>query len=157
MVKIKTFVHPKGSSFYGSCSSLVLWKAPICPQSKRNQRIQNLRQSLINLNLEAFAMAATLLRKHYAAETQSISGFVRAGYGILLSHYWKLRTWPTEVNELKYALQLNHQSFGKGPVLDEPNLKRAHTNLGFWGELFLDPFEGLMEAKMEAGSIKFMV
>lgn len=93
------------------------------------------------LNLKPMELDAEPSQKVYTPERLDLyPGYIRAGYGNFESPLIEARYMGTEVADFNYALQFNHQSFGKGPVLGEES-KEAHTD--FAGDLsyFADFFE----------------
>jgi hypothetical protein len=93
------------------------------------------------LNLKPLDLKAEPSQKVYTPERKDLyPGYVRAGYGNFASPLIEARYMGTEIADFNYSLQLNHQSFGKGPVLAEES-KESHTNLGFDGSYFTDLFE----------------
>ncbi|WP_439489569.1 TonB-dependent receptor [Algoriphagus sp.] len=93
------------------------------------------------LNIKPLDLKAEPSQKVYTPERLDLyPGYIRAGYGNFASPLLEARYMGTEISDFNYSLQLNHQSFGKGPVLGEES-KEAHTNLGFDGSYFTDLFE----------------
>jgi hypothetical protein len=93
------------------------------------------------LNLKPLDLNAEPSQKVYTPERMDLyKGYVRAGYGNFASPLLEARYMATDIADFNYSLQLNHQSFGKGPVLAEES-KESHTNLGFDGSYFTDFFE----------------
>lgn len=93
------------------------------------------------LNLKPLDLKAEPSQKVYTPERLDLyPGYIRAGYGNFASPLLEARYMKTDIADFNYSLQLNHQSFGKGPVLAEES-KESHTNLGFDGSYFTDLFE----------------
>mgnify|MGYP003655059529 FL=1 len=93
------------------------------------------------LNLKPLDLKAEPSQKVYTPERLDLyQGYIRAGYGNFDSPLLEARYMGTDIADFNYSLQLNHQSFGKGPVLAEES-KESHTNLGFDGSYFTDLFE----------------
>ncbi|SFU12620.1 hypothetical protein SAMN04489724_4131 [Algoriphagus locisalis] len=93
------------------------------------------------LNLKPLELKAEPSQKVYTPERLDLyQGYIKAGYGNFASPLLEARYMGTDIADFNYSLQLNHQSFGKGPVLAEES-KEAHTNLGFDGSYFTDLFE----------------
>lgn len=93
------------------------------------------------LNLKPLELKAEPSQKVYSPERLDLyQGYIKAGYGNFASPLLEARYMGTEITDFNYSLQLNHQSFGKGPVLAEES-KEAHTNLGFDGSYFTDLVE----------------
>lgn len=93
------------------------------------------------LNLKPLELKAEPSQKVYSPERLDLyQGYIKAGYGNFDSPLLEARYMGTDIADFNYSLQLNHQSFGKGPVLAEES-KVAHTNLGFDGSYFTDLFE----------------
>ncbi|MFC5623871.1 TonB-dependent receptor [Algoriphagus winogradskyi] len=93
------------------------------------------------LNLKPLELKAEPSQKVYTPERLDLyQGYIKAGYGNFASPLLEARYMGTDITDFNYSLQLNHQSFGKGPVLAEES-KEAHTNLGFDGSYFTDLFE----------------
>lgn len=93
------------------------------------------------LNLKPLDLNAEPSQKVYTPERMDLyPGYVRAGYGNFASPLLEARYMATDIADFNYSLQLNHQSFGKGPVLGEES-KESHTNLGFDGSYFTDLVE----------------
>lgn len=90
------------------------------------------------LNLKPLDLKAEPSQKLYTPQRLDLyPGYVKAGYGNFASPLLEARYMGTEIADFNYSLQLNHQSFGKGPVLAEES-KESHTNLGFDGSYFTD-------------------
>ena len=93
------------------------------------------------LNLKPLELKPEPSQKVYSPERMDLyRGYIRAGYGNFASPLLEARYMGTEIADFNYSLQLNHQSFGKGPVLAEES-KEAHTNLGFDGSYYTDQVE----------------
>ncbi|WP_086539924.1 TonB-dependent receptor [Algoriphagus antarcticus] len=93
------------------------------------------------LNLKPLDLKAEPSQKVYTPERMDLyPGYVRAGYGNFASPLLEARYMATDIADFNYAVQLNHRSYGKGPVLAEES-KESHTNLGFDGSYFTDFFE----------------
>lgn len=93
------------------------------------------------LNIKMLDLKAEPSQKIYSPERVDLyPGYIRAGYGNFASPLLEARYMATEITDFNYAIQLNHQSFGKGPVLGEES-KESHTNLGLDGSYFTDLFE----------------
>ncbi|WP_339865166.1 TonB-dependent receptor [uncultured Algoriphagus sp.] len=93
------------------------------------------------LNLKPLELKPEPSQKVYSPERMDLyRGYIRAGYGNFASPLLEARYMGTDIADFNYSLQLNHQSFGKGPVLAEES-KEAHTNLGFDGSYFTDQVE----------------
>lgn len=93
------------------------------------------------LNLKPLELKAEPSQKVYSPERLDLyQGYIKAGYGNFASPLLEARYMGTDIADFNYSLQLNHQSFGKGPVLAEES-KEAHTNLGFDGSYFTDQVE----------------
>lgn len=93
------------------------------------------------LNLKPLDLKAQPSEKVYTPERLDLyQGYIRAGYGNYASPLLEARYMATDISDFNYSLQLNHHSFGKGPVLAEES-KESHTNLGFDGSYFTDLFE----------------
>ncbi len=114
-------------------------KLPVLPQPKG---LSDFTYPItpINLSLPRLTLEATPLQKNYAPPRLDLyPGFVRAGYGNFASPLLEMRYMATKVADFNYALQLNHQSFGKGPVKAEQSAD-SHTNFGtdasYFGGLF---------------------
>jgi hypothetical protein len=153
-VKDQEFVIRKDRVLTVPVQPRIYEKLPVLPQAKGITDF-NYLANRYNLNLKPLQMAATPAQKNYAAPKLNLyPGFVRAGYGNFASPLLELRYMATEVNDFNYALQLNHQSFGKGPVLDEQS-KESHTNLGFDGSYFLDLFEAYGGLNWKQDSYQF--
>jgi hypothetical protein len=139
-VKDQEFVIRKDRVLTVPVQPRIYEKLPVMPQAKGITDF-NYLANRYNLNLKPLQLAATPAQKNYAPPKLNLfPGFVRAGYGNFASPLLEIRFMETEVRDFNYALQLNHQSFGKGPVLDEQS-KESHSNLGFDGSYFLDLFE----------------
>lgn len=90
------------------------------------------------LNLKPLGLKAEPSQKVYTPERLDLyPGYIRVGYGNFDSPLLEARYMGTEIADFNYSLQLNHQSFRKGPVLGEES-KESHTNLGFDGSYFTD-------------------
>ncbi|WP_057937739.1 TonB-dependent receptor [Algoriphagus resistens] len=90
------------------------------------------------LNLKPLDLKAEPSQKVYTPERLDLyPGYIRAGYGNFDSPLLEARYMGTEIADFNYSLQLNHQSFRKGPVLGEES-KESHTDLGFDGSYFTD-------------------
>ena len=93
------------------------------------------------LNLRPLDLKAEPSQKVYIPERLDLyPGYIKAGYGNFASPLIEARFMGTDIADFNYSLQLNHQSFGKGPVLAEES-KESHTNAGFDGSYFTDLFE----------------
>ncbi|MEP1088090.1 TonB-dependent receptor [Algoriphagus sp.] len=93
------------------------------------------------LNIKPLDLKAEPSQKVYTPQRLDLyPGYVRAGYGNYASPLIEARYMGIDIADFNYSLQLNHQSFGKGPVLGEES-KESHTNLGFDGSYFTDFFE----------------
>jgi hypothetical protein len=139
-VKDQEFVIRKDRVLTVPVQPRVYEKLPVLPQAKGMPEF-NYLANRYNLNLKPLQMAATPAQKNYAPPRLNLfPGFVRAGYGNFASPLLELRYMATQVNDFNYSVQLNHQSFGEGPVLAEQS-KESHTNLGFDGSYFTEPFE----------------
>jgi hypothetical protein len=103
--------------------------------------------SKYRLKLKPIELKPEAAQKIYRPERLDLyNGYVRAGYGNFDSPLLEARYMGTSVSDFNYAVQLNHQSFGKGPLLAEQS-KESHTNAGFDGSYFANQFEvygGLM-------------
>ncbi|MEB2783985.1 TonB-dependent receptor [Algoriphagus persicinus] len=107
------------------------------------------------LNLKPLDLKAEPSQKVYSPERLELyPGYVRAGYGNFASPLLEARYMGTDIADFNYSLQLNHQSFGKGPVLAEES-KESHTNLGFDGSYFTDFFEVFGGIKWDQDSYQF--
>lgn len=139
-VKDQEFVIRKDRVLTVPNQPRVYEKLPVLPQAKGITDF-NYLVSPYNLNLKPLQLAATPAQKNYAPPKLNLfPGYVKAGYGNFASPLLEIRYMATQVSDFNYAIQLNHQSFGKGPVLAEKS-KESHTNLGFDGSYFLDLFE----------------
>ncbi|WBL45076.1 TonB-dependent receptor [Algoriphagus halophytocola] len=120
-------------------------KLPTLPQPTGLQDFRYL-VSQYPLNLKPMELEAEPSQKVYTPDRLDLyPGYVRAGYGNFESPLIEARYMGTEVADFNYALQFNHQSFGKGPVLGEES-KESHTDFG--GDLsyfaeFFEVFGGL--------------
>jgi hypothetical protein len=132
----------------------VFEKLPVLPQPKGLADF-NYLVSKYNLNLQPLQLAATPAQKNYQLPKLDLyPGFVRAGYGNFTSPLLEVRYMGMQVDNFNYSVQLNHQSFGKGPVLDEQS-KESHTDLGFDGSYFTDLFEVYGGFKWKQDSYQF--
>ncbi len=153
-VKDQEFVIRKDRVLTVPIQPRIYEKLPVLPQAKGITDF-NYLANRYNLELKPLQMAATPAQKNYAPPKLNLyPGFVRAGYGNFTSPLLEVRYMATQVNDVNYAIQLNHQSFGKGPVLDEQS-KESHTNLGFDGSYFLDLFEVYGGLKWNQDSYQF--
>ncbi len=115
-------------------------KLPVLPQPKGLSDF-NYPITPIDLSLPRLTLEATPLEKKYAPPRLDLyPGFVRAGYGNFASPLLEMRYMATKVADFNYALQLNHQSFGKGPVMGEQSAD-SHTNFGADASYFAGLFE----------------
>ncbi len=132
----------------------VFEKIPVLPQPKGLSDF-NYTVSRYSLNLQPLQLAATPAQKNYAAPKLNLyPGFVRAGYGNFQSPLLEARYMSTQSDDFNYSVQLNHQSFGKGPFLEEKS-KESHSNLGFDGSYFADLFEVYGGFKWKQDSYQF--
>jgi len=139
-VKDQEFVIRKDRVLTVPVQPRIYEKLPVLPQAKGITDF-NYLANRYNLNLTPLQLAATPAQKNYAPPKLNLyPGFVRAGYGNFTSPLLEVRYMATQVNDFNFAIQLNHQSFGKGPVLEEQS-KESHTNLGFDGSYFTGPVE----------------
>jgi hypothetical protein len=112
-------------------------KLPVLPQPKG---LSDFKYSVspFTLNLPRLALVPTPILKNYTPpKIDLFPGFVRAGYGTFNSPLLELRFMSTESTDLSYALQFNHESFGKGPVAEEQSSQfRNHVgaDLSYFGE-----------------------
>ncbi len=110
-------------------------KLPPFPQAKGLQDF-NYSVSRYSLNLPPLQMETTPAQKNYTPPRRDLfPGYIRAGYGNFASPLLEARYMATEVVDFNYALQLNHQSFGEGPVQREQS-GESHSNVGFDGSYF---------------------
>jgi len=115
-------------------------KLPVLPKPTGMNEYKYLVTSY-PLNLKPLDLKAEPSQKVYTPERMELyPGYVRAGYGNFASPLLEARYMGIDIADFNYSLQLNHQSFGKGPVLAEES-KESHTNLGFDGSYFTDLFE----------------
>ncbi|WP_339705326.1 TonB-dependent receptor [Algoriphagus aquimarinus] len=115
-------------------------KLPVLPKPTGMNEYKYLVTSY-PLNLKPLDLKAEPSQKVYTPERLDLyQGYIRAGYGNFASPLLEARYMGTDIADFNYSLQLNHQSFGKGPVLAEES-KESHTNLGFDGSYFTDLFE----------------
>ncbi|SFB45708.1 TonB-dependent receptor [Algoriphagus aquimarinus] len=115
-------------------------KLPVLPKPTGMNEYRYLVTSY-PLNLKPLDLKAEPSQKVYTPERMELfPGYVRAGYGNFASPLLEARYMGIDIADFNYSLQLNHQSFGKGPVLAEES-KESHTNLGFDGSYFTDLFE----------------
>lgn len=129
-------------------------KLPVLPQPKGLTDF-NYMVSRYNLNLQPLQLAATPAQKNYQAPRMDLyPGFIRAGYGNFVSPLLEVRYMGTQVEDFNYSVQLNHQSFGQGPVLAEQS-KESHTNFGVDGSYFADLFEVYGGLKWKQDSYQF--
>ncbi len=153
-VKDQEFVIRKDRVLTVPVQPRVFEKLPVLPQAKGITDFNYLVNQYA-MNLTPLQLAATPAQKNYAAPKLNLyPGFIRAGYGNFQSPLLEVRYMATEVNDFNYAIQLNHQSFGKGPVLQEQS-KESHTNLGFDGSYFTDLFEAYGGLKWKQDSYQF--
>lgn len=115
-------------------------KLPVLPKptglAEYNYSISN-----YNLSLKPLKLNAEPAQKVYTPERLDLyNGYIRAGYGNFDSPLLEARYMGTDIVDFNYSLQLNHQSFGKGPVMDEES-KESHSSAGFDGSYFIDQFE----------------
>jgi len=153
-VKDQEFIIRKDRVLTVPVQPRIYEKLPVLPQAKGITDF-NYFANRYNLNLKPLQLAATPAQKNYAPQKLNLyPGFVRAGYGNFASPLLEIRYMETELRDFNYSLQLNHQSFGKGPVLDEQS-KESHSNLGFDGSYFLDLFEVYGGLKWEQDTYQF--
>ena len=115
-------------------------KLPVLPKPTGLNEYKYLVSSY-PLNLKPLDLKAEPSQKVYTPVRLDLyPGYVRAGYGNYASPLLEARYMGTDISEFNYSFQLNHQSFGRGPVLDEES-KESHTNLGLDGSYFTDLFE----------------
>lgn len=101
----------------------------------------NYMVSKYRLDLKPVELKPEAAQKVYRPERLDLyNGYVRAGYGNYDSPLLEARYMGTEVADFNYSIQLNHQSFGKGPAYGEQS-KESHTNAGFDASYFADQFE----------------
>ncbi|MDR7131887.1 hypothetical protein J2X69_004253 [Algoriphagus sp. 4150] len=107
------------------------------------------------LNLKPLDLKAEPSQKVYVPQRLDLyPGYIRAGYGNFASPLLEARYMGTDIADFNYSLQLNHQSFGKGPVLGKES-KESHTNLGFDGSYFTDFFEAFGGLSWNQDSYQF--
>lgn len=115
-------------------------KLPVLPKPSGLSNFNYLVSSY-ELDLKPIVLKTEAAQKLYQLDRLDLyNGYVRAGYGNYESPLLEARYMETEVAEYNYSVQLNHQSFGKGPVLAKES-KESHTNLGVDGSYFLDQLE----------------
>ncbi|AMQ56868.1 hypothetical protein [Algoriphagus sanaruensis] len=117
-------------------------KLPVLPQPKG---IENFSYTLTPffLNIPALQLHPTALDKQYRKERVELyPGFIRAGYGNFASPLLEARYMSISPEPLNFALQLKHQSFGKGPVeVLGAQSPEAHTLFGGDVSYFLNKSE----------------
>lgn len=115
-------------------------KLPILPQPKGLADF-SYEIKRYALQLKPLSLDATPAEKLYRKDRRDLyPGYVRAGYGNFASPLVEARYMATEVDQFNYSLRLDHQSFGKGPVMDEQS-QESHTYVGFDGSYFTDVIE----------------
>ncbi|WP_144605004.1 TonB-dependent receptor [Algoriphagus algorifonticola] len=115
-------------------------KLPVLPQPKGLSDF-NYQVNFYELNLPPVKLEAEPVQKNYRQERIDLyPGFLKAGYGNFASPLLEARFMATEVYDWNYAIDLRHQSFGKGPVLAEES-KESHSTLGGSASYFMDQVE----------------
>ncbi len=118
----------------------VFERLPSLPQP-RGLSDFNYTFSRFNLSLKPLEIAPEPAQKNYGRPRLDLyPGYVRAGYGNFASPLLEARYMATEVSDFNFAVQLNHQSFGKGPVQGDQS-QESHSNFGFDGSYFAETFE----------------
>ncbi|MDF2157703.1 TonB-dependent receptor [Algoriphagus sp. CAU 1675] len=118
----------------------VFEKLPILPQPKGLDQF-SYTVNFYELNLPPVQLEASPVQKSFRPERLDLyPGFLKAGYGNFASPLVEAGFMATEVVDFNYALQLRHQSFGKGPVLGEQS-NESHSNASFDGSYFTDQVE----------------
>ncbi|MEB2778043.1 TonB-dependent receptor [Algoriphagus sp. D3-2-R+10] len=129
-------------------------KLPVLPKPTELNEYNYLVTSY-PLNLKPLDLKAEPSQKVYSPERLDLyPGYIRAGYGNFASPLLEARYMGIDIADFNYSLQLNHQSYGKGPVLAEES-KESHTNLGFDGSYFTDLFEVFGGIKWNQDSFQF--
>lgn len=115
-------------------------KLPVLPQPKGMSDFVY-TVNFHELNLPPVQLETEPVLKNYRPDRMDLyPGYLKAGYGNFASPLVEARFMATEVIDWNYAIDLQHQSFGKGPVLDEES-KESHTNLGGTASYYLDQVE----------------
>ncbi|SHO60368.1 hypothetical protein [Algoriphagus zhangzhouensis] len=115
-------------------------KLPVLPQPKgMSDFIYSI--NFHEINLPPVQLETEPVQKVYRPERMDLyPGYLKAGYGNFASPLLEARFMATEVIDWNYSIDLQHQSFGKGPVLDEQS-KESHTTFGGSASYFLDQVE----------------
>ncbi|MEN2283451.1 TonB-dependent receptor [Algoriphagus sp. SE2] len=115
-------------------------KLPVLPQPKGLNDF-NYTVNRYPLTLQPLVLETTPIQKPFRAPQLDLyPGFLRIGYGNFASPLLEARYMATEVDQVNYALNLGHQSFGKGPVQGEES-GESHTTFGGDISYFSDLFE----------------
>ncbi|NVK50795.1 MAG: TonB-dependent receptor [Cyclobacteriaceae bacterium] len=115
-------------------------KLPVLPQPKGLSDF-NYTVKFYELDLPPVVLDVEPAQKVYRREYKDLyPGYLKLGYGNFASPLLEARFMATEVYDWNYSLDLKHQSFGKGRVLDEQS-KESHTQLGGRVSYFLDQAE----------------
>ncbi len=115
-------------------------KLPVLPQPKGLEDFQY-TINRYGVNLRPLTLETTAAQKVYRKDRRDLyPGYIKAGYGNFASPLLEARFMATEVDQFNFSAQLNHQSFGKGPVEGEQS-KESHTHAGFDGSYYTDVVE----------------
>ncbi|MCS5489630.1 TonB-dependent receptor [Algoriphagus limi] len=115
-------------------------KLPVLPQPKGLSDF-NYTVKFYELDLPPVSLDVEPAQKVYRRDYKDLfPGYLKLGYGNFASPLLEARFMATEVYDWNYSIGLKHQSFGKGPILDEQS-KESHTQLGGAFSYFLDQAE----------------
>ncbi|MDN3203607.1 TonB-dependent receptor [Algoriphagus sediminis] len=115
-------------------------KLPILPQPKGLEDFQY-TINRYGLNIRPLSLETTAAQKVYRKDRRDLyPGYVKAGYGNFASPLFEARYMATEVDQFNFSAQLNHQSFGEGPLGGEES-KESHSHAGFDGSYYTDLVE----------------